>query len=277
MYKTTSKKSIAQLVNLCADHGLEQVVISPGSRNAALTISFAYDSRFTCYNVADERVAAFFAMGMALLLREPVILCCTSGTASLNYAPAIAEAYHQKIPLLILTADRPIEWQGQRAGQTMLQKNVYENFIKASFELIEEADLSDHLWYNSRMVNEAILTIDRAGVPPSKMITETATEVHLSSTATSEVSDEYTEAESILVVIGQHYPDDDLDQVLTSLARDKRLVILTETTSNIRAEGVISAIDRVIDGIEDIDYPHFTPDLLITFGECQVALAGRFR
>jgi len=156
MAKISAKQSIARLVKICKAKSLKQVVISPGSRNAALTLSFAEDDFFDCINIPDERVAAFFAVGIAQISKVPTILVCTSGTAGLNYAPAIAEAYYQKVPLLVLTADRPIEWVDQRAGQTMKQRDMYANYVKKSFELFEEPKQLEHLWFNDRIVNEAI-------------------------------------------------------------------------------------------------------------------------
>jgi len=156
MGKISAKESIARLVKVCKAKSLQHVVISPGSRNAALTISFANDPFFDCLNIPDERVAAFFALGIAQQTRKPTIIICTSGTAGLNYAPAIAEAYYQKVPLLVLTADRPLEWVDQRAGQTMKQRDMYANYIKKSFELFEEPKQQEHLWFNDRIVNEAI-------------------------------------------------------------------------------------------------------------------------
>jgi len=158
----TDKPGIQRLVKLCEVKGVKNVVFSPGSRNAPLVISFNGQEYFDCITIPDERVAAFVAMGMALKLQEPVIICCTSGSAALNYAPAIVEAYYQKIPLLVLTADRPTERIDQGAGQTMRQKNVYANYIKGSFELIQEAETASDLRRNDRIICEAI-NLSKAG------------------------------------------------------------------------------------------------------------------
>ncbi len=91
---------------------------------------FCKHPAFKCLTIVDERSAAFFALGMAQQTGQTVAIACTSGSASLNYAPAIAEAYYQKIPLLVLTADRPVEWIDQGDGQTIRQQNVYANYIK---------------------------------------------------------------------------------------------------------------------------------------------------
>ncbi len=295
---TSAKESIARLVKICAIKGIKYVVISPGSRNAALTLSFAEDPRFDCLNIADERVAAFFAMGIAQKTKQPVILCCTSGTAALNYAPAIAEAYHQKIPLLILTADRPIEWIDQRAGQTMKQKNLYANYIKKSFELFEEPKQQEHLWFNDRIVNEAI-NISTTGshgpvhinvpmreplyelVPAStfadpKIINKPKLKLELSILALSEIRKEWAGYKSVLVIVGQRDHDPSFDKAIDLLAQLPQVIVLTETTSNVQSQHVLPSIDRVIDSIDSSEYGDFTPALVISCGAAIVSKKIRF-
>ncbi|NNF86395.1 MAG: 2-succinyl-5-enolpyruvyl-6-hydroxy-3-cyclohexene-1-carboxylate synthase, partial [Winogradskyella sp.] len=103
-----SKIPLAQtVVQACKINEIRHVVISPGSRSAPLTIGFTADDFFKCYSIVDERCAAFFALGIAQQLKRPVALVCTSGSALLNYYPAISEAYYSNIPLVVLSADRP--------------------------------------------------------------------------------------------------------------------------------------------------------------------------
>jgi len=104
-------------------------VISPVSRNAPLTIGFTHDDFFNCYSIVDERCAAFFALGIAQQLQEPVAVVCTSGSALLNYYPAIAEAYYSNIPLVVLSADRPKHLVDIGDGQTIKQKNVFGEHV----------------------------------------------------------------------------------------------------------------------------------------------------
>ena len=129
------------VVQLCKAKQIEHIVISPGSRNAPLTIGFTSDSFFTCYSIVDERCAAFFAMGIAQQLRKPTALVCTSGSALLNYYPAISEAFYSNIPLVVLSADRPKHLIGIGDGQTINQKFVFENHILFSGNL--KLDLKD--------------------------------------------------------------------------------------------------------------------------------------
>ncbi len=107
---TSDKDGVRILVEILVRKGVKRIILSPGSRNAPLLIAFAREKRMQHYVVLDERSAAFMALGMAQHSGEPVALACTSGTAPLNYGPAIAEAYYQRLPLIVVTADRPVEW-----------------------------------------------------------------------------------------------------------------------------------------------------------------------
>ena len=129
------------VVELCKVHKIEHIVISPGSRSAPLTIGFSNDPYFKCYSIVDERSAAFFGLGIAQQIQHPVALVCTSGSALLNYYPAIAEAFYSNIPLVVLSADRPKQFIGIGDGQTINQNAVYANHILASANL--KLDLKD--------------------------------------------------------------------------------------------------------------------------------------
>ena len=118
--------------------GITDVVISPGSRNAPLTIGFASNKEFNCYSIVDERSAGFFALGIAQQTKKPVILLCTSGSALLNYSASVAEAFFSEIPLIILSADRPKYKINIGDGQTINQLNVFGKNILSSDELIQD-------------------------------------------------------------------------------------------------------------------------------------------
>lgn len=129
------------VVQLCKAKGIKHIIISPGSRNAPLTIGFTNNPYFKCYSIVDERCAAFFALGIAQQLQEPTAVVCTSGSALLNYYPAISEAFYSDIPLVVLSADRPKHLIGIGDGQTINQKNVFVNHILYSANL--KLDLKD--------------------------------------------------------------------------------------------------------------------------------------
>ncbi|MFT4033834.1 MAG: thiamine pyrophosphate-binding protein, partial [Siphonobacter sp.] len=147
---------VLDLVELCVRKGIRYAVISPGSRSAALTLAFARHSEIETKVIPDERVAGYVALGMAQQLRSSVAVVCTSGTAALNLAPAVAEAYFLKVPLLILTADRPSEWIQQQDGQMIYQQDVFGKHVKQSHQLPADYPHPDAAWYMERLVNQVI-------------------------------------------------------------------------------------------------------------------------
>ncbi|WP_394748615.1 2-succinyl-5-enolpyruvyl-6-hydroxy-3-cyclohexene-1-carboxylic-acid synthase [Spongiimicrobium salis] len=126
------------VVHHCKVKGIRNIVISPGSRNAPLILGFSEDSFFKCFSIVDERCAGFFALGLAQQLQSPVALVCTSGSALLNYYPAVAEAFYSDIPLLILSADRPGYKIDIGDGQTIRQDGVFDRNIALSVHLKQD-------------------------------------------------------------------------------------------------------------------------------------------
>jgi 2-succinyl-5-enolpyruvyl-6-hydroxy-3-cyclohexene-1-carboxylate synthase len=147
---SSDKNAVSLFVDQCVAHGMLQVVCSPGSRNAPLVIAFDEHPDVICKVIHDERSAAFFALGMAQQLGRPVGVVCTSGSAALNYYPAIAEAFYQCVPLVVITADRPQEWLDQGDGQTIRQQNVFDSHIRYSVNLSEKYSLPTEKWYLER-------------------------------------------------------------------------------------------------------------------------------
>jgi 2-succinyl-5-enolpyruvyl-6-hydroxy-3-cyclohexene-1-carboxylate synthase len=131
----STKKHIQQLASLLLTKGIDDIVISPGSRNGPLTHTFAGSGLFNCRSVVDERSAAYFALGLAQAKQKPVAIVCSSGTATLNYAPAVAEAFYLNIPLIVLTADRPDYWIDQAESQCIRQESIYRNFVQKEISL----------------------------------------------------------------------------------------------------------------------------------------------
>ncbi len=115
--------------------GLRDVVLSPGSRSTPFTWAALREPGLRCRTLIDERSAAFFALGHARMTGRPVLLVCTSGSAAANYFPALVEAAESAIPLLVLTADRPLELQAAAAPQTIDQVKMFGDFARAYFDL----------------------------------------------------------------------------------------------------------------------------------------------
>ena len=159
-------QAVYNIAEICARHGITDVVLSPGSRSAPLTLAFARHPDLTVRVVPDERAAAFIGLGIAQAQRRAVALVCTSGTAGLNYAPAVAEAFFQQIPLVVFTADRPPEWIDQLDGQTIRQHNLYGAHAKGAFEFPVDTSHVDAKWHSGRLVNEAINLAQAAPAGP---------------------------------------------------------------------------------------------------------------
>jgi 2-succinyl-5-enolpyruvyl-6-hydroxy-3-cyclohexene-1-carboxylate synthase len=152
----SNKENVNILTALLVAHGIRHAVVCPGSRNAPIVHNFNECPDITCYPVTDERSAGFYALGMALCKAEPVAVCVTSGTALLNLAPAVAEAYYQHVSLVVISADRPPQWIDQLDGQTLPQPDALGRFVRKAVSLPEPHD-DEEYWYCNRLVNEALL------------------------------------------------------------------------------------------------------------------------
>jgi len=154
MYSNIEQVNI--LTSLLVAHGVKHAVCCPGSRNSPIVHNLSVCPDIVCYPVTDERSAGFYALGMSQCLKGPVAVCVTSGTALLNLAPAVAEAYYQHIPLVVISADRPQAWIDQLDGQTLPQPDALGRFVKKAVSLPETHD-DETRWYCNRLVNEALL------------------------------------------------------------------------------------------------------------------------
>ena len=147
--RTTAHRVAAELVKVLADNGLRDAVVSPGSRNAPLVIALYHEPRIRLTVAIDERSAAHIALGMALATRRPAAAVSTSGTAAVNHGPALAEAFHARVPLLSLTADRPVASRDRGHGQTARQAHLFATpFYYIDYALAEVAALQ--LWQRAR-------------------------------------------------------------------------------------------------------------------------------
>ncbi|WP_405206810.1 2-succinyl-5-enolpyruvyl-6-hydroxy-3-cyclohexene-1-carboxylic-acid synthase [Aquimarina sp. LLG6339-5] len=295
-----SKIPLSQtIVALCEAKGILHVVISPGSRNAPLTIGFTENPTMKCYSIVDERCAAFFALGIAQQIKKPVALVCTSGSALLNYYPAISEAFYSDVPLVVLSADRPIERIDIGDGQTIRQKNVFENHILYSAnlysEIVPEIEIDDikikqkqheAQKHNEREINIALnKAIERNGpvhinVPFYEPLYDTITqptivpknipvehiEQRISDTLRSTMLKQWNISKRKLVLIGVNPPNSIEKELIDYLAKDPSVLVLTETTSNIHHETHVNCIDQLITSLSDSEFKALQPDVLLTFG-----------
>ena len=169
----SNKENINILTALLVAHGIRHAVVCPGSRNAPIVHNLNECPDIQCYPVTDERSAGFYALGMSQALKAPVAVCVTSGTALLNLAPAVAEAYYQHIPLVVISADRPPQWINQLDGQTLPQPDALGRFVHKAVSLPEVISSppesggvsegrgglneNEQHWYCNRLVNEALI------------------------------------------------------------------------------------------------------------------------
>lgn len=155
---TTTQESCNILVGNLISYGVKHAIVSPGSRNAPIIIALSQRDEIEKYIIVDERSAAFTAIGIAQHSQSPVAIVCTSGSAVLNYAPGIAEAYYQQLPIIVISADRPIEWINQNDSQTIHQKGILNNIVKGSYDIPADCSNQTILWYCNRTINEALQT-----------------------------------------------------------------------------------------------------------------------
>ncbi len=277
------KKELAQLViSACYQFNIDTVVISPGSRNAPLTVGFSNHPAIKTMSIVDERCAAFFALGIAQQTQKPVAILCTSGSALLNYYPAIAEAFYSNIPVVVISADRPKHLIDIGDGQTIRQENVFENHILFSANLIDDDSEKE---FNTNIISEALqIATSKKGpihinVPFDEPLYETVDNLKefelpnvISSTAEkSHINfDELVSIWNVslkkMILVGANYPDAKLQMLLNQFEEDNSVIILTETTSNIASGKTINSIDQLIFPLSEEQLEGLKPEVLITFG-----------
>ncbi|SFS29822.1 2-succinyl-5-enolpyruvyl-6-hydroxy-3-cyclohexene-1-carboxylic-acid synthase [Lutibacter maritimus] len=277
------KNELAQIVLAsCLANAIEHVVISPGSRNAPLTIGFSNHPSIKTYSIVDERCAAFFAVGMAQQLKKTVAIVCTSGSALLNYYPAISEAFYSNIPLLIISADRPKHLIDIGDGQTIRQENVFQNHILTSVNLTENyTDIN----VIKNIINNAINKVKlekgpvHINVPFDEPLYETSEDLLVVDAVIETKQKEFIDTNTLdafsaswnvaskkMILVGEHFPNDELQKQLEFFVDDPSVLILIENTANVSHPKFINSIDKLIFPLEDNELEFFQPDILLTLG-----------
>ena len=263
----------------CKHYKVEHIVISPGSRNAPLTIGFTHQDFFKCYSIADERCAAFFALGMAQQLQKPVAVVCTSGSALLNYYPAVAEAFYSQIPLIVISADRPFNKIDIGDGQTIRQQNVFKNHILYNANLTAIASDENNYKISKALHNSIIkkgpVHINAPFEEPLYEVTSSEIEkikfaehrIALNKVSVPTfIVDKWNKAQKKLIIIGELFPNTIKNYIIEKLASDKSVLVLTEKSSNIYHNKFIDRIDTLITSFKPKEIELFNPDVLLTFG-----------
>lgn len=298
---TYPKKKLAQLlIQACINHGVEAVIISPGSRNAPLTLGFVNHPKVQTFSIVDERCAAFFALGKAQQSGKPVALLCTSGSALLNYYPAIAESFYSKIPLVVISADRPRHLIDIGDGQTIRQAGVFNNHIlfqtnlKSKDHNGDDDQMTKVLSDNASDIYKALdISAQKKGpvhinIPLDEPLYETVDhlysfehlkmekEISFQNSLLKEnpvplnelekFALEWNKSKNKMVLVGSGFPDELLQTQMEHMIQDPSVIILTETTSNVSDGNFINKIDQLIFPLEDDDFEELKPDILLTFG-----------
>ena len=287
--KSSDKAIIQMMVNHCKGYGISHIVFSPGSRNAPFAIAFDNDSFFETHIIHDERVAGFYAIGIAQTIDKPVALCCTSGSAIVNYYPAITEAFFRKIPLLVLSADRPKHLINKGHGQTIMQDGIFGKHVNhaVSFEDVKREDVKKLKYpetsqkYLSSLFAEAKTPI-HYNVHLNEPLYETC---GLSETYPVpsnedlqskhfEVDHDFLlklESKKIIVLCGQNSAAPGLNTAIKNFNDNTNVLVLNENTSGLYDEKFINCIDRTLNSISAEKEQEFRPDVLITIGDAIVS------
>jgi 2-succinyl-5-enolpyruvyl-6-hydroxy-3-cyclohexene-1-carboxylate synthase len=262
--------------------GIRQVVICPGSRNAPLTQLFTSDEHYRCHSIVDERSAAYVALGMARELGEPVAVVTTSGTAVLNLAPALAEAYHQNIPLVVLTADRPLEVIPQFNNQWLDQEAPYYTFSKGFLQI--PGDVSQWEELEQLMVRVERLVSAACEFPsgpvhinvslaeplydklPAPMLGKGMVEVRRAMDDAHFPEVTAGPDRKILVLAGMGSPNEPIREKLELLLQCRQAMVVAENIANLPGEGFCANPDLILAGTGEKERESLQPDLVISFG-----------
>lgn len=285
----TDKNGCRLIAECMSAYGVRHIVTSPGSRNAPLIMAFVRRKFFKVHSVVDERSAAFIALGIAEITGEPVAVVCTSGTAVLNYAPALAEAFYRNIPLIAISADRPVEWIDQNDSQTIHQSGILPEILRKSVDIKGEICAEDEIWYANRMLNDAM----HAALFGVKGPIHINVSLSMPLTNTVSISDndflfhkierigccdrvsmaqvrelaEYCHEKRILVVCTVNEPENKINRALGLLASLPNVAVIAEGISNVHAKDVHYACDVLFtSSAEEYSAMGLVPDLIISFG-----------
>jgi len=283
MKNFSSKRSIQILAHLLKEYGIDDIVISPGSRNAPIAIHFAEMDNFNCFSIVDERSAGFAALGMAKSIKKPVAVTCTSGSAAANYYPAVTEAFYQNVPVLILTADRPVDFVDIFDGQTIRQKNLFQQHSFGDFELLEDhqENAEEQNW---EIIKKAIeLCFEKQGpvhinIPLQEPLYDLVSEIPFfpevektiqkkNYEIPSSLIAEWNTSKRILILAGTRDYNAELESQLSQLVKNHSVVVLCEANSNLHHDKFFKHIDRYVTHFSEEDYRTYAPDLLITIGQ----------
>lgn len=275
------------MVASLSNKGLKHAVICPGSRNAPLIMGFARKSGMTCYSAVDERSAAFMALGMTIISGLPAAVVCTSGSAALNFYPAVAEAFYMQRPLLLITADRPPELIDRWDGQAIHQPGVYGRHVKASFNLPDQFS-NDNISEFIEMASEAY-TLAVSGIKGPVHINVPLREPLYDSASNNFTYPEFPVSEGsfvsysekltitdpgyirpdskIMILNGAGEPEPEFNSELIKLKESGKIVVLSDIISGHHNASSFSNWESVWMNASEVQRQELKPDILISTGK----------
>lgn len=287
---------IYNIAEICSQLGITEAILSPGSRCAPITVAFTRHPGVNCRTISDERSAAFIGLGIAQQLSQPVVLVCTSGSAAYNYAPAVAEAYFQQIPLVIITADRPPELIDQLDGQTIRQPGIFGRHVKKDFNFPVDMENEKSKWHAHRIISEAVnhakefpagpvhinIPLREPFYPESndqvnfsndvKVIKETNGVPQLTESQWEELINSWKGFNRILIVGGQDRLQSLLNSPLEKIITTQKIPVIGDIISNLHSvREVIRHADLFLGQDKKGLQESLQPDLLVTFGKSTIS------
>lgn len=288
----TAKKFCSIIFDLLESKGVRHIVCSSGSRNVPLLLAAASRPKLKKHFAIDERTGGFLGLGISLVSQQPVGLVCTSGTALLNYAPAVAEAYYQSIPLIVISADRPVQWIDQDDSQTLRQDGALDNYVKKSYSIPALGeDNPEMLWYVNRIVNDAINQACEGrpgpvhinvhlGEPLNGIIERKESGPRLIKTIEADVisnkeiiknlANEIADSK-IMFVAGFYQPDSTLQKAVSDFCKFPNVTVMAESISNIHLKEEDYMVDSVLTSYSDKVLDSYAPDIVISIGGALVS------
>lgn len=289
---------VIAFVEQLKDSGVDEVVISPGSRSTPLALVMAEHPHIKTYINIDERSAGFFALGLAKKKRKPVALLCTSGTAAANYFPSIIEAHYARVPLLVITADRPHELREVGAPQAINQIHLYGNYVKWFMDAPLPEDRQETIQNVKMIVSRGVfeatkkpygpvhlnmpfrapLVPDLKALTPlqkqeTKSIYQQSSNAVLSEEMFEQIANRLKSVKKGLIICGELYEEGFASSVL-SLAETLQFPILADPLSQLRfghhsKEMIIENYDTILK--DEHIYDFLQPELIIRFGAMPVS------
>ncbi|MDD2493681.1 MAG: thiamine pyrophosphate-binding protein [Tissierellia bacterium] len=284
----TDEKNAQIVIALLKEHGIKQVIASPGTTNVTFVRSVQIDPFFEVFSSPDERSAAYMACGLAAESGEPVVLSCTGATASRNYLPGLTEAYYRKLPILAITSTRDISKYGHHEDQVIDRSVVPKDVAKLSVSLPIIKDNNDY-WECEIKTNRAILELKRQGGGPvhiniptvytRSFETKVLPKVRVVERVSFNDNFPLLPPAKIGVFVGAHLPfNKELTQKIERFCKNYNAVVLCDHTSGYN--GRYSVLFHLLQSQHELNKSDFIPEILIHIGEISgyySSFVGKFK